>query len=133
MRRLKKLFIGLVLFFFIFTIVGFFVVPPLLKSILIKKLSENIHRDVTIDQIKMNPYALSLTVKGFTVKDRGSSETFLSFDELFVNLQSLSALKFALVFKEIRLTNPFVKISRHPDLSYNFSDLLDKKETQQPE
>jgi uncharacterized protein involved in outer membrane biogenesis len=127
MRRLKKLFIGLVLFFFIFTIVGFFVVPPLLKSILIKKLSENIHRDVTIDQIKMNPYALSLTVKGFTVKDRGSSETFVSFDELFVNLQSLSALKFALVFKEIRLKNPYVKISQQTDQSYNFSDLIEKK------
>ncbi|MBS3907768.1 MAG: DUF748 domain-containing protein [Syntrophaceae bacterium] len=131
--RLKKILVGFVIFFVVFTLVGFFVIPPILKSILIKKLSENLHREVSITQIKVNPYVLSLTVRGFKVKDRKESETFVSFDELFVNLQSLSALKFALVFKEIRLTNPFVKISRHPDLSYNFSDLLGKKETQPPE
>jgi len=125
--RLKKILVGLVIFFVVFTLVGFIVIPPILKSILIKKLSENLHREVSITQIKVNPYTLSLTVRGFKVKDRKESETFFSFDELFVNLQSLSALKFALVFKEIRLTNPFVKISRHPDLSYNFSDLLEKK------
>ncbi len=125
--RLKKILIGLVIFFVVFTLVGFFVIPPILKSVLIKKLSENLHREVTITQIKVNPYTLSLTVRGFKVKDRKESETFFSFDELFVNLQSLSAFKLALVFKEIRLTNPFVKISRHPDLSYNFSDLLEKK------
>jgi len=131
--RLKKILIGLVIFFVVFSLVGFFVIPPILKSILIKKLSENLHREVTITQIKVNPYTLSLTVRGFKVKDRKESETFFSFDELFVNLQSLSALKFALVFKEIRLTNPFVKISRHPDLSYNFSDLLEKKEAKPSE
>lgn len=125
--RLKKILIGVAIFFVVFTLVGFFVIPPVLKSILIKKLSENLHREVAITQIKVNPYALSLTVRGFQVKDRGSSETFLSFDELFVNLQSLSVLKFALVLKEIRLTNPYVKINRLSDMTFNFSDLIEKK------
>jgi len=125
--RLKKILVGLVIFFVVFTLVGFFVIPPVLKSILIKKLSENLHREVAITQIKVNPYALSLTVRGFQVKDRGRSETFLSFDELFVNLQSLSVLKFALVLKEIRLTNPYVKINRLSDMTFNFSDLIEKK------
>ncbi|MBS3917788.1 MAG: DUF748 domain-containing protein [Deltaproteobacteria bacterium] len=125
--RLKKILIGLVIFFVVFTLVGFFVIPPILKSILIKKLSENLHREVAITQIKVNPYALSLTVRGFQVKDRGSSERFLSFDELFVNLQSLSVLKFALVLKEIRLTNPYVKINRLSDMTFNFSDLIEKR------
>ncbi|MBM4347923.1 MAG: DUF748 domain-containing protein, partial [Deltaproteobacteria bacterium] len=101
--------------------------PPILKSVLVKKLSETLKQEVTITQIKLNPYTLSLTVRGFLIKERGSSETFVSFDELFVNLQSLSALKLALVLKEIRLTNLFVKISRHSDVSYNFSDLIEKK------
>jgi uncharacterized protein involved in outer membrane biogenesis len=99
---------------------------------LVKKLSETLKREVTITQIKLNPYTLSLTVRGFKIKERSSSETFVSFDELFVNLQSLSALKFALVLKEIRLTNPYVKINRHPDLSFNFSDLIEKKEEVSP-
>ena len=133
MNHLKKFLIGVVIFFVLFTLVGFFVLPPILKSILVKKLSENLHREVTIDQIKVNPYALSVTVRGFKVKDRGSSEIFLSFDEFYFNLQSLSVLKQAIIIKEIRLTQPFIKISRHQDLSYNFSDLIEKKETKTAE
>ncbi len=128
--RLKKILIGVVLFFVVFTLVGFFVIPPILKSILVKKLSENLHREVAIQQIKFNPYALSLTVRGFQMKDRQSSETFLSFEELYVNLQSLSALRMALIFKEIRLKGPYVKIHRNEDETYNFSDLLEKREAQ---
>jgi uncharacterized protein involved in outer membrane biogenesis len=131
--RLKKIIIGCIIFFVVFTLVGFFVLPPILKSILTKKLSENLHREVTINQIKINPYTLSITARGLLVKDRESSETFVSCDEIFLNLQSLSALRMALILKEIRLTKPFIKITRHQDMSYNFSDLIEKKEPKPPE
>jgi hypothetical protein len=131
--RLKKILIGLIIFFVIFTLVGFFVLPPILKSILTKKLSENLHRQVTINQIKINPYTLSITARGLFVKDRTSSETFVSCEEIFLNLQSLSALRMALILKEIRLTKPFIKITRHQDMSYNFSDLIEKREPKPPE
>src|SRR3972149_10566833 len=129
----KKILIGVVIFFVVFTLVGFFALPPILKSILTKQLSENLHREVTIDQIKINPYTLSISVRGLTVKDKGSSETFVSFGEIFLNFQSLSALRLALIFGEIRLTQPFIKITRNQDMSYNFSDLLEKKEPKPPE
>ena len=128
-----KILIGLIIFFVVFTLVGFFALPPILKSILTKKLSENLHREVTIRQIKINPYALSATVRGLMVKDQASSEAFVSCDEIFLNLQTLSALRMALILKEIRLSKPFIKVTRHPDLSYNFSDLLEKKESKPPE
>jgi acylphosphatase len=131
--RLKKILIGLILFFVVFTLVGFFGLPPILKSILTKKLSENLHRSVTINQIKINPYALSIAVRGLTVKDKDSSETFVSCEEIFLNLQSLSALRKALILSEIRLKQPFIKITQHADRSYNFSDLIEKKETKPPE
>jgi uncharacterized protein involved in outer membrane biogenesis len=131
--RLRNIFIGIIIFFAVFTLFGFFGLPPILKSILTKKLSENLHREVTINQIKINPYTLSITARGLLVKDRESSETFVSCDEIFLNLQSLSALRMALIIKEIRLTKPFIKITRHQDMSYNFSDLIEKKEPKPPE
>ncbi len=126
--RLKKIVIGLIIFFALFTLFGFFGLPPIIKSILTQKLSEALHREVTIEQIKINPYVLSLTVRGFFVKDRGSSEKFASFDELYVNLQSLSALKMALVLKEIRLKQPYFNVKRMDETTYNFSDLMEKKQ-----
>jgi uncharacterized protein involved in outer membrane biogenesis len=131
--RWKKIVIGVVIFFAVFTLVGFFVLPPIAKSILTKQLSENLHREVTIDQIKFNPYTLSMSVRGLTVKDKGSSETFVSCGEIFLNFQSFSALRMALIFSEIRLTQPYIKITRNQDASYNFSDLLEKKESKPPE
>ena len=126
--RAKKILIGLVIFFVLFTLVGFFVLPPVLKSIMVQQLSKNLHREVAINQIKFNPYTLSMTVRGLTIKDRSSTETFVSCDEMFFNLQSLSALKMALILEEIRLSKPYVRITRNKDLSYNFSDLLEEKQ-----
>ena len=130
MRRLKKYLIGLGIFLVIFTGFGFFGLPPILKSVLIKQLSQNLHRDVTIREVKFNPYVLSLTVRDLLVKDRGSSQAFFSFEEIYLNLQMMSAFRLAPVFKEIRLKKPFINVVRNQDLSYNFSDLMEKKETQ---
>ena len=98
-KRLKKIIVGLLIFFAVFTLFGFFGLPPIVKSLLTQKLSEALHREVTIEQIKINPYALSLTVRGFLVKEQWKPGKFVSFDELYVNLQSISILKMALVLE----------------------------------
>jgi uncharacterized protein involved in outer membrane biogenesis len=126
--RMKKIIIGGVIFFVLFTLFGFFALPPIVKSLLTEKLSEALHREVTIEQIKINPYALSVTIRGFLVKERGSSEKFVSFDELYVNLQSISAIKMAPVLREISLKQPYINVKRIDETAYNFSDLMEKKE-----
>ena len=132
MRRLKKWSIGLLIFFAAFTLIGFFAVPPILKSVLIQKLSENLHREVKIDKVEVNPYTLSLTVTGLAVRERGGKDIFASCDLFFVNLQSISLWKRALVLKELRLAKPYLKLARNEDQTYNFSDLMGKK-GEQPE
>ena len=72
--RAKKIVIGLIIFFVLFTVIGFFGLPPLMKYILTKELSQNLHREVTIGQIKVNPYTLSVTVRGLAIKDRSRSQ-----------------------------------------------------------
>jgi hypothetical protein len=126
--RGKKILVGLLIFFFVYTVGGFFALPPVLKSVLTKELSKTLAREVTINRIKVNPYALSITIRGLLIKDRSSAATFLSCDEIYANLQSLSALRMAPILKEIRVTGPYIKITRNQDLSYNFSDLLEEKQ-----
>jgi hypothetical protein len=123
----KRTFIGALIFLVVFSVVGFFVVPPVLKSILTKKLSEGLHRQVAIRQIKVNPFMLSVTVRGFLIKERNGRDTFVSFDELYLNFQSISILKRGLIFSEIKVNKPYVDIVRNEDGSYNFSDLLESK------
>ena len=82
------------------------------------------NRDVSISKIKVNPYDLTITVSGFAVKEKGTAEVFLSFEELFANVQAISIFKRAIVVSEIRLTKPFARIIREEDGSYNFNDLM---------
>ncbi len=124
--RLRKILTGSLIFLVLFTIAGFFAAPPILKSVLTRKLSEKLHREVTIQQIKVNPFVLSVDIKGFTVKNRNNSGSFASFGELFMNLQMASLWKRGLILKEIRLDRPYLNIIRNEDGTYNFSDLLEK-------
>ncbi len=132
MRRIKKIIRWLGGFLVFFTLFGFFILPPVFKLILVKKLSENLHRQVTIQKIKINPYALTVDVKGLLVKERGSADNFASLDEIFVNLSSLSLAKRAVILEDARVVNPYFKVVRRKDKSYNFSDLL-KKPKSEPE
>ncbi len=129
----KKIFKKVIIALAVFTITGFFIAPPVIKSILVKKMSERLHREVSIQKINVNPFLPSMTVRGFMMKDRGSSDTFLSFDELYINLQMASIFKKGLILKEVRVDKPYINIIRNEDTSYNFSDLLtDNKTTPKP-
>ncbi|MBW2566432.1 MAG: AsmA family protein [Deltaproteobacteria bacterium] len=127
MSRLEKSVTAALTSLVIFTVVGFLVLPPILKSILQKKLSENLHRQVVVEDIDLNPYVLSLTVQGFVIKGFETSDTFVSFDELYVNLDIMSLFKWALIAKEIRIERPHINIIRHEETRYNFSDLIQDK------
>ncbi len=130
LKRMKKPLIWLAAVFAVLLALAFFGLPPLVKSLLIKRLSASLHREVSIREVTVNPLTLSVTVRGLLVKDRATSDTFASFEELFVNVQGLSALRAALIVKEIRLSQPFIRIILHRDNTYNFSDLFERGEPQ---
>ncbi len=123
--RSKRIGKWLAAIFVVFGVLGFFAAPPLLKSILQKQLSTQLHREVSIENIDINPYGLSAKISGFSIKAEGSKEV-AGFDELFVNLSSASIFKLAVVVDEIRLQGLRVAVSRLADGRYDISDLLDE-------
>ncbi len=134
MGRFKKILIGFVVLAVLIGITGFFILPPIVKPILIDRLSAALHREATIEKIAVNPFTLSVTVKGFKLKEPAAASTFLSFDELYVNVQGFASLfKRSVILDEIHLVHPVVNISRHEDGSYNFSDLIPKEEAKPEE
>lgn len=119
--------IGLWVFglFLAFGLLGYFAAPLLIKSILLKQLSQELNREVNIEKIDINPYALSARIKGLSIKAEGGKEV-AGFDELFVNLSSASIFKLAAVVDEARLQGLRVAVARVADGRYDISDLLDK-------
>ncbi len=121
---IKKVFKILALFLAVIAVTGFLILPAVLRPVLEKKISEAIHRPVAIRAVYINPFTLAFALRGVTISQRDSSEVMLSFDEFYVNVQSLSVVKGGLIVSSIRLVKPYVNVTRNRDLSYNFSDLL---------
>ena len=52
-------------------VLGFLVLPPLVKSTLVEKLSAALHRPVSVVSISINPYTLSVQVAGLAIQEKG--------------------------------------------------------------
>jgi uncharacterized protein involved in outer membrane biogenesis len=129
MRIFKKLIAGLIVFLVLFGVAGFFIAPAVLKPLIIEKISAALHRKTSIAKININPFALSVTIKEFSLEDPGNKSPFVAFDELYVNADATSSIfRRALILKKISLKNPYIGISRKKDGSYNFTDLIPKSE-----
>ena len=112
--------------FLVYTLFGFLALPAILKSVLSKTLSETLHRKATIREIRVNPFDLSVSVRGLSISERDAPGTWISAEEIFANLQLASVFRGGPVLSEVRLSRPFVNIVRRPDGSYNFSDLIEE-------
>jgi hypothetical protein len=80
MSKHQKILIGIAVAFLLYSIIGFLLVPTVLKTTLEKKLSENLKRPVTIETIQINPYLLEVTVNNFSVKNRARDDHFIGFE-----------------------------------------------------
>jgi uncharacterized protein involved in outer membrane biogenesis len=110
----------------VYTLFGFLALPYILKSVLSKSLSETLHRKALVRDVRINPLALSVSIRGFTISERDAPGIWISADEVFANLQLASVIRGGPVLSEIRLSKPYVNIVRRPDGSYNFTDLIDE-------
>ena len=107
----------------LYAMLGFLAAPPILKSILISNITEQVGRNASVNKIKVNPFELSVALQGFEMSEPDGGR-FVAFDELYVNFQLSSIYRRAFTFAEVRLTGPDGHVKVLPDGSLNFSDIL---------
>ena len=119
--------IGLILagLFLIYVILGFWVVPLLLKPKIEDQLSSLLGRKVTIAEINLNPLVLSATASDLAVHEI-DGQPFAGFEELYANAQLSSIFKWAFTVREIRVQVPFGVLKLLPDNKLNIDDILAK-------
>jgi len=126
--RIRKLALwaaGLLLFY---TVLGFLILPPIVRRVALKQISQQLDREVTIEKISLNPFACSTSVRGLLIKDK-DGQPFLSWDEVYVHFDAASVFGKAWRFEEISVTNPFVRVQMNADKTFNFTDLITKFST----
>lgn len=122
-RRFRKLLFWAVGLLGFYALAGFLILPPIIRSVAVKQLSKQLHREVTIEKVKLNPFACSATIRGLSIKEKDGSP-FVSWDEVYANVELTSLLRSTWVVKEVRVAKPFAHVQMNGDGSFNFSDIL---------
>jgi uncharacterized protein involved in outer membrane biogenesis len=129
-RWIRRLTISGVVLLILFTVTGFFIVPAVARSVGQSQLSRLLHRQVTIDEVRLNPFALSATVRGLRIRDRDGARDLFALKEAYVNVQLASVWKRALVLQQLHIVEPAISVVRTAPDRYNFSDIIDEQAAQ---
>src|SRR5262245_49535904 len=92
--------------FVCYTVLGFIILPLIVRWVAVRQLRTQLDREVAIQKLRINPFALSTTIRGLLIKDK-DGQPFVSWEEFYVNFQLSSLFGKAWAFKEIRLVQPF--------------------------
>jgi len=116
----------------LYTVVGFLVLPAVVRLVAVGQLQKHLERDVRISAIEMNPYTLSATIRDMAVMEPDGANRLASFREFHVNLQTVSLFKWAPILKEVRLDGFYAAPVLQKDRRWNFADLMPETPTTAP-
>lgn len=110
----------------LFTVTGFFIAPPIIKSQLEKRASEALGRKVTVGKVRVNPYAVSLTLENLDVRLKEGEGSFLGWSRLYVNLDPLASIFGAWTIGAVELDGFHMTAVLKKDGAFNFADILER-------
>lgn len=124
------LLVGIVLAFASYALIGFKLLPKIIRSQAIEYAQTEWKKPLTLGEIKVNPFTFELEMQGIVLSDQG--KPLLSLKRLFVDFQAASIFKRAYVFNTILLDKPFARALIKPDGSLNLAELLPKQKDDSP-
>jgi len=113
----------LILLVLVYTLSGFFLAPWLIERIATQKVAE-LDRSLSIGDIKVNPFLLTMQIKDTSLHD-SDGELLFSYDDYFLDLQASSLFRWAWTFKEIRLSGLQLNFERFAPGDDRFGRLID--------
>ena len=108
--------------FLVYLLFGFLVLPWIVKSQLLKRLPGITKRQAAIREVRFNPLALSLTIRGLALTEP-DGQVFASWEELYINFQLSSLFRLAWTFDEIGLKRPYGRLILFKDGRFNFANI----------
>lgn len=110
----------------VYALVGFFVVPPIAKKQIEERAREELGRSVTVSRVRVNPFAMSVTVEGLEVSAPDGSASWIGWQRLYVNADPLKSVTGDWVVGKIELQGFHGMVQVGEDGTLNFSDLIEK-------
>lgn len=108
----------------VYALAGFFGLPALVKWQLPKLASEQLGRQVTLDDMRFNPFTLSLSLSGLAVAEADGTPDAARIGQLDTDLQWRSLAYWGLVFSRLSIDAPSLRLVRVDDSQHNWSDVI---------
>jgi len=131
---LKKILLSL---FLLYTIVGFFLIPYLLKPEIIKNANNYLNATLSVEKVSFNPFLLKLSL--YNLKVQKEKDQLLSLKELRCDLEPHQLFTQTIYLKELLLLGLDLHILKDKKGRFNFETLLKpqpdtpkEEQTQQP-
>ncbi len=123
-KRTRIILYTLVTVFVLYTLAGFFVAGPVLRSVLSSQLTTALHRNATVESVRINPLTLRAQIYNLAVSKKEGTGNLLAFSLLDTRLSVLSVFKFAPLLAYLHLEEPQVDVQFMGHNTFSFSDIL---------
>jgi hypothetical protein len=107
-------------------VLGFLVAPPLVRTLVGKQGSELLGRTVSVERVRINPFALSATLEGLRIAEADGKSDFVSVASIYANVQASSVFRGGPVLNALRIDRPQLHVARLAENRFNFSDILER-------
>jgi len=107
----------------LYALFGFAIAPWIVEHQLESRLSERSGRDVTVDDVDINPFVFTVSVEGFSLS-APSGDPMVSVERLFVDFELSSVWRGAYVFEKIDLVAPRLRLRRDADGRFEALDVV---------
>ena len=121
---LKKIFYSLL---FIYALVGFVLLPIILKPQITKAANEALNAKLSIESIYINPFIFKVELEGLELKDL-KDKHLVSFKSLEVDVELYSLFVSALHVKSLTLQKPKISLVYNQDKSFNLANIVKPNE-----
>ena len=105
--------------------------PEQVKKTILPRISAAINRQVSLGNVSVSIFS-GIRLHDLVIQDKEGGQPFLKAGALRLEYRFWPLLRKRVEIKEIRLESPLLRIIRHADGSFNFSDLTAKKEQPSP-
>ncbi|WP_156822095.1 DUF748 domain-containing protein [Azoarcus sp. KH32C] len=107
-------------------LLGFFVLPPIVRHFAEKAIAEFTGRSASLEEVSINPFALSLTARGVHLAEADGRPDAFSLGSLYVNMEAESIFRLAPVLREVRVEAPQIHIALLEGGRHSWTDVVEK-------
>src|SRR5713101_6345317 len=121
---LTRILSALVFVFLAYSAAAYFGVPAVIRHLAQNQTAAALHRQITVGDIRFNPYRLRLVIADLSVAGRDGSQHFIDIGRVNLRLSWTSLSHLALVVKELTVERPSIRVVRLGPRTFDFSDVL---------